>query len=158
MDINILCNSSPAFFSYRKQKYVELTNPIGCLRGTFSCCVFVWSWASVLLFCFYICFMIFISVISKLNIDNNGGFLIISIGSCSYSWQRDREGGRDGGGSWWEDKQAQREKRDTTETVSCVPLNKQPSSNEAASYHFNSVNQISLRGVYANKGGVRGVL
>ena len=55
-----------------------------------------------------------------------------------------------------QDKQAEREKRDTTEAVSCAPLNKQPSSNEAASYHFNSVNQISLCGVYANKGVAHG--
>lgn len=45
-----------------------------------------------------------------------------------------------------------REKRDTTEPVSCVPLNKQPSSKVAASYRFSSVNQISLCGVCANKG------
>lgn len=45
-------------------------------------------------------------------------------------------------------KHAQNEKKDTTEPVS---LNKQPSSIKPASYHFSSVNQISLCGVYANK-------
>lgn len=45
-----------------------------------------------------------------------------------------------------------KKKRDITEPVSCIPLNKQPRSNKAASYCFNSVNQISLCGVYANNG------